>query len=140
MAKASNILNGEKIWHHTYNYWTNKSEIKLYVLCELVAEKLEDPVLQPLLPTYLDFVRGIDDASDQMTKTAKFLKNAGDKLKSRRVPYPAMRMKFDPFGQLRENIDTMVVMQAVLSLYASDLFTGIVMDRGGRGLAHSAHL
>ena len=33
-----------------------------------------------------------------------------------------------------------VVIQAVLLLYASDLYTGIGMDRKERGLAHRAHL
>jgi len=36
------------------NYWTKKSEVKLYVRRVLVAEKFED-----LLPRYLNFVRGI---------------------------------------------------------------------------------
>mmetsp|Transcript_30979 Transcript_30979/g.56615 ORF Transcript_30979/g.56615 Transcript_30979/m.56615 type:complete len:246 (+) Transcript_30979:1-738(+) len=41
------------------NYWTKKSEIKLYVRRVLVAEKFED-----LLPRYLNFVRGIVDSDD----------------------------------------------------------------------------
>ena len=53
-------------------------------------------------------MRGLDDARDQLTKattlvqvrakTVKFLKDASDKLKIRRVPYLAMRMKFDLAG------------------------------------------
>merc|ERR1712159_210327 len=39
------------------NYWTKKSEVKLYVRRVLVAEKFED-----LLPRYLNFVRGIVDS------------------------------------------------------------------------------
>jgi len=41
------------------NYWTKKSEIKLYVRRVLVAEKFEE-----LLPRYLNFVRGIVDSDD----------------------------------------------------------------------------
>ena len=36
------------------NYWTKKSEVKLYVRRVLVAEKFEE-----LLPRYLNFVRGV---------------------------------------------------------------------------------
>merc|ERR1712093_122371 len=42
------------------NYWTKKSEVKLYVRRVLVAEKFED-----LLPRYLNFVRGVVDSDDQ---------------------------------------------------------------------------
>merc|ERR1711939_238151 len=41
------------------NYWTKKSEVKLYVRRVLVAEKFEE-----LLPRYLNFVRGIVDSDD----------------------------------------------------------------------------
>merc|ERR1711871_666339 len=41
------------------NYWTKKSEIKLYVRRVLVAEKFE-----ALLPRYLGFVRGVVDSDD----------------------------------------------------------------------------
>merc|ERR1719355_203050 len=41
------------------NYWTKKSEVKLYVRRVLVAEKFED-----LLPRYLNFVRGVVDSDD----------------------------------------------------------------------------
>merc|ERR1711881_71440 len=41
------------------NYWTKKSEVKLYVRRGLVAEKFED-----LLPRYLNFVRGVVDSDD----------------------------------------------------------------------------
>merc|ERR1712194_356857 len=41
------------------NYWTKKSEIKLYVRRMLVAEKFEE-----LLPRYLNFVRGVVDSDD----------------------------------------------------------------------------
>merc|ERR1711920_314556 len=41
------------------NYWTKKSEVKLFVRRVLVAEKFED-----LLPRYLGFVRGVVDSDD----------------------------------------------------------------------------
>merc|ERR1712166_875032 len=41
------------------NYWTKKSEVKLYVRRVLVAEKFEE-----LLPKYLSFVRGVVDSDD----------------------------------------------------------------------------
>merc|ERR1719253_594347 len=41
------------------NYWTKKSEGKLYVRRVLVAEKFED-----LMPRYLGFVRGVVDSDD----------------------------------------------------------------------------
>merc|ERR1712119_212128 len=41
------------------NYWTKKSEVKLYVRRVLVADKFEE-----LLPRYLNFVRGVVDSDD----------------------------------------------------------------------------
>merc|ERR1719387_2612475 len=41
------------------NYWTKRSEVKLYVRRVLVAEKFED-----LLPRYLNFIRGVVDSDD----------------------------------------------------------------------------
>merc|ERR1712078_559713 len=41
------------------NYWTKRSEVKLYVRRVLVSEKFED-----LLPRYLGFVRGVVDSDD----------------------------------------------------------------------------
>merc|ERR1719205_568497 len=41
------------------NYWTKRSEVKLFVRRGLVAEKFEE-----LLPRYLNFVRGVVDSDD----------------------------------------------------------------------------
>merc|ERR1712183_23490 len=41
------------------NYWTKKSEVKLFVRRVLVADKFED-----LLPRYLNFIRGVVDSDD----------------------------------------------------------------------------
>merc|ERR1712151_652782 len=41
------------------NYWTKKSEVKLFVRRVLVAEKFEE-----LLPRHLNFVRGVVDSDD----------------------------------------------------------------------------
>merc|ERR1711912_166286 len=41
------------------NYWTKKSEIKLYVRRILVADKFDE-----LLPKYLNFVKGVVDSDD----------------------------------------------------------------------------
>merc|ERR1712048_591739 len=41
------------------NYWTKKSEVKLFVRRVLVAEKFDE-----LLPRYLNFVRGVVDSDD----------------------------------------------------------------------------
>merc|ERR1711957_466802 len=41
------------------NYWTKKSEVKLFVRRVLVADKFEE-----LLPRYLGFVRGVVDSDD----------------------------------------------------------------------------
>merc|ERR1712066_766226 len=42
------------------NYWTKKSEVKLFVRRVLVAEKFDE-----LLPRYLNFVRGVVDSDDR---------------------------------------------------------------------------
>merc|ERR1739838_896480 len=41
------------------NYWTKRSDVKLYVRRVLVAEKFDE-----LLPRYLNFVRGVVDSDD----------------------------------------------------------------------------
>merc|ERR1712176_1209798 len=41
------------------NYWTKRSEVKLFVRRVLVAEKFDE-----LLPRYLNFVRGVVDSDD----------------------------------------------------------------------------
>merc|ERR1712012_1001524 len=41
------------------NYWTKRSEVKLFVRRVLVAEKFEE-----LLPRYMNFVRGVVDSDD----------------------------------------------------------------------------
>merc|ERR1712188_314952 len=41
------------------NYWTKRSEIKLYVRRVLVADKFDE-----LLPKYLNFVKGVVDSDD----------------------------------------------------------------------------
>merc|ERR1712032_916773 len=41
------------------NYWTKKSEVKLFVRRVLIAEKFDE-----LLPRYLNFVRGVVDSDD----------------------------------------------------------------------------
>merc|ERR1712006_39433 len=41
------------------NYWTKKSEVKLYVRRVLVADKFDE-----LLPKYLNFVKGVVDSDD----------------------------------------------------------------------------
>merc|ERR1711871_1749842 len=41
------------------NYWTKKSEVKLYVRRVMVAEKFEE-----LLPRYLNFIKGVVDSDD----------------------------------------------------------------------------
>merc|ERR1712060_836539 len=41
------------------NYWTKKSEVKLFVRRVLVAEKFEE-----LLPRYLNFIKGVVDSDD----------------------------------------------------------------------------
>merc|ERR1719478_1525450 len=44
----------------------------------------------------------------QRAQAVQFLAEAGKRLKSPRVAYLATRMRFDPFGKLREGIDGMV--------------------------------
>merc|ERR1711964_383339 len=41
------------------NYWTKKSDLKLYVRRVLVAEKVDD-----ILPRYLNFIKGVIDSDD----------------------------------------------------------------------------
>merc|ERR1711918_238413 len=41
------------------NYWTKRSEIKLYIRRVLVADKFDE-----LLPRYLNFVKGVVDSDD----------------------------------------------------------------------------
>merc|ERR1719446_256321 len=48
------------------NYWTKKSEVKLYVRRVMVAEKFED-----LLPRYLNFIRGVVDSDDLPLNVAR---------------------------------------------------------------------
>merc|ERR1719313_1766549 len=44
----------------------------------------------------------------QRAEAVKFLAEAGNKLSSPRISYLATRMRFDPFGKLRDGIDNMV--------------------------------
>merc|ERR1719313_1727571 len=44
----------------------------------------------------------------QRAEAVKFLAEAGKKLNSPRISYLATRMRFDPFGKLRDGIDNMV--------------------------------
>jgi len=44
----------------------------------------------------------------QRSQAVQFLAEAGKKLNSRRISYLATRMRFDPFGKLRDGIDGMV--------------------------------
>merc|ERR1719159_868132 len=44
----------------------------------------------------------------QRAQAVQFLSDAGKKLNSRRISYLATRMRFDPFGKLRDGIDNMV--------------------------------
>merc|ERR1711881_193615 len=51
------------------NYWTKKSEVKLFVRRVLVADKFEE-----LLPKYLNFVRGVVDSDElQQNKIMKVI-------------------------------------------------------------------
>merc|ERR1719281_1206011 len=43
----------------------------------------------------------------QREKARQFLSDAGHRLQSTRISYLATRMKFDPFGAMRQNIDSM---------------------------------
>merc|ERR1719236_307165 len=43
----------------------------------------------------------------QREKARQFLADAGHRLQSKRISYLATRMKFDPFGAMRSNIDSM---------------------------------
>merc|ERR1711943_148079 len=44
----------------------------------------------------------------QRAQAVQFLADAGKKLNSPRMSYLATRMRFDPFGKLRDGIDNMV--------------------------------
>merc|ERR1711869_167997 len=64
------------------NYWTKRSEIKLYVRRVLVADKFDE-----LLPRYLNFIKGVVDSDDlplnvsrETLQQHKVLKVMGKKL------------------------------------------------------------
>merc|ERR1719310_143357 len=93
--------------------WAARSKMRseeITAVSETIAILTDDEAHDTLTRgTTLIQVRSQASRETQLRAQAvKFLKDAGDKLKSRRIAYLATRMKFDPFGQLRGNIDTMV--------------------------------
>jgi len=71
---------------------------------------LDSDAAHDLFTKSLGFVQLRSESSLQAVqreKARQFLADAGHKLQSKRISYLATRMKFDPFGAMRGNIDTM---------------------------------
>merc|ERR1739845_242618 len=89
------------------NYWTKKSEVKLFVRRVLVADKFEE-----LLPRYLGFVRGVVDSDDlplnvsrEQLQQSKFMKVISKKLVRKVLELMKKLAKEDDSGEDDEDED-----------------------------------
>merc|ERR1712023_71409 len=89
------------------NYWTKRSEIKLYVRRVLVADKFDE-----LLPRYLNFVKGVVDSDDlplnvsrEQLQQSKIMKVISKKLVRKVLELMKKLAKEDDSGESDEDED-----------------------------------
>jgi len=95
------------------NDWAARSKMRdeeITSVSETIAILTEDEAHDQLAKgtTLIQLRARVGREAVLRAEAVKFLRDAGDKLNSRKIAYLATRMKFDPFGKMRENIDTMV--------------------------------
>merc|ERR1719262_707077 len=93
--------------------WEARSKMRgeeIAAVSETIAFLTEDDA-KDLFSKSLGFLQmhaEVQRSAAQRAEAVQFLADAGKKLNSPRISYLATRMRFDPFGKLRDGIDNMV--------------------------------
>merc|ERR1712060_982424 len=103
------------------NYWTKKSEVKLYVRRVLVAEKFEE-----LLPRYLNFVRGVVDSDDLPLNVSREQLQQNKLLKV--IKKKLVRKALD----MIKKIDAVDYVKKFWKEYSTNIKLGVIEDHSNR--------